>query len=381
MNYETLGQRLRMAREHARFSQTEAAQALSVTPAALNQYESGKRRVEALTIDQLSRLYGVPVGYFFGQETPREDWEEALRLKAEEVCADSKAGIARLVESVRDLEDLYQRTETPLPGIPHPPFASLPESPFSSEEVAEWAEKARRHYDLGMAPLTNLRGFLEAQGQKVFVVSFGTGDGCLSGLSFQHPRLGSMVAINGDQAYTRWPYTLAHEFAHRLYHYDRPAILSRTADARPLEEFAESFASHFLVPDEALHERLRELGIRVVSRPEQVVHLARYFAVSYRAMRHKLEQTRRLLTSSEITQAQPVLLAQALGYPVRPAELGQRPLPPEERLPRVFLELSYRAVVENRLSKRRVAEMLGISDIELEERLNPEQTGPVDEDA
>ncbi|MBI2941759.1 MAG: ImmA/IrrE family metallo-endopeptidase [Chloroflexi bacterium] len=381
MSYERLSRRLRIAREHARFSQTEAAQALGVTSAALSQYESGKRRVEALTLDQLSRLYGVPVSYFFGEEPPREDWEEALRLKAKAVSPESKAGIARLVAKVRDLEELYQRTETPLPGVPHPPFAPLPEEPFGGEEVADWAEKARRHYDLGMAPLTNLRDFLEAQGYKVFVVPFGKGEGHLSGLSFQHPRLGPIVAINGDQAYTRWPFTMAHEFAHRLYHYDRPAILSRAADARPLEDFADRFASHFLVPDEALHERLREQGIRVVSRPEQAVHLARYFGVSYRAMLHKLEQGRRLAGSSELFQAQPVALAQALGYPVRPSELGRRPLPPEERLPRVFLELAYRAVREGRLSERRVAEMLGLSDLELEERLNPELFGEPEEDA
>ncbi|EDX71602.1 hypothetical protein MC7420_5227 [Coleofasciculus chthonoplastes PCC 7420] len=49
MNYEILGQRLRLARERSRISQTEAAQVIDVTAAALNQYESGKRRVDALT--------------------------------------------------------------------------------------------------------------------------------------------------------------------------------------------------------------------------------------------------------------------------------------------------------------------------------------------
>jgi hypothetical protein len=46
-----------------------------------------------------------------------------------------------------------------------------------------------------------------------------------------------------------------------------------------------------------------------------------------------------------------------------------RPLQPEERLPRIFLELSYKALNEKLLSLRRVAEVFGISDIELEDRL------------
>ena len=41
----------------------------------------------------------------------------------------------------------------------------------------------------------------------------------------------------------------------------------------------------------------------------------------------------------------------------------------EEMLPRIFIELGFRAVEQSKLSLRRVAEMLGISDIELEERL------------
>lgn len=48
----------------------------------------------------------------------------------------------------------------------------------------------------------------------------------------------------------------------------------------------------------------------------------------------------------------------------------QREIALEEMLPRTFIELGFRAVEQSKLSLRRVAEMLGISDIELEERLN-----------
>src|SRR5579884_2669475 len=164
MDQEHLGERLRKAREQARFSQSDAAQALGLTPAALNQYESGKRRVDALTLDRLSRLYSLPIRFFFGENKPRADWEEALRLRAEELPAESKMGIARLIEKVQALEELYRRTSVAFPAPAHPPFGPLPERPFSPEEVALWADKARRHFDLGVAPLADLRSFLEAQG-------------------------------------------------------------------------------------------------------------------------------------------------------------------------------------------------------------------------
>lgn len=61
-----LGDRLRQGRNLSGFSQSEAAQVLGITSAALSQYESGKRRIEALTLERIARLYGVPVTYFFG---------------------------------------------------------------------------------------------------------------------------------------------------------------------------------------------------------------------------------------------------------------------------------------------------------------------------
>ena len=93
MTFDHLGQRLRLAREQARLSQTEAAATLGVTPAALNQYEAGKRRVDALLLDRLSRLYGVPLRFFFGEERARPDWEEALRLRADALSAAGKSGV------------------------------------------------------------------------------------------------------------------------------------------------------------------------------------------------------------------------------------------------------------------------------------------------
>jgi len=371
MSYEHLGERLRLAREMARLTQTEAAQALGLTSAGLSQYESGKRRVDALTLERLSRLYGVPLRYFFGEEVPQAEWEEALRLASAQMGPESKAGIAHLIEKLHLLEDLYTRTETPLPGRLHPPFAFLPEASFSDEEVAELAEKARWHFGLGLAPLSDLRSLLEALGCKVFAVPLGQNHGQLSGLSFLHPGIGPIVVFNEDQAYSRRTFTMAHELAHRLYHYDRPVVLCRAMETRPMEAFADRFAAHFLIPREALHDRLRDQGTRTVGRPEEVIHLARYFGVSYQAMLRRLREEHRLAGPGQIFEdVRPIALARALGYPALPYEFGVRPLPPEERLPRVFLELAHRAMDAGQLSPRRVAEMLGISDLDLQERLS-----------
>jgi Zn-dependent peptidase ImmA (M78 family)/transcriptional regulator with XRE-family HTH domain len=371
VNHEQLGERLRLAREHARMNQTDVAQTLNVTGAALSQYESGKRKLDALTLQHLARLYGVPLGFFFGDEAAAADWEAALRTVAEELSAEGKAGISLLVDRLRTLEELHTLTGTPLPGRVHHPFEALPEDDVPDYAVARFAERVRRHFDLGNAPVPDMRLFLERHGFSVFTLPLGADEEAVSGLFFEHPTLGAVVVVNEDQAFTRRPFTLGHELAHAMYHHDRPAILCRDGDGRPLERFAERFAAHFLVPAEALDEQLGRLPGGRVSRPEEVIHLARYFGVSYGAMRWRLKETRRTAgTLPASREVRPVHAAQTLGYFPAPFEFGVRPLPPELRLPRSYIDLALRALETGRLSLRRVARLLGISDIELEERLH-----------
>lgn len=371
LDYEQLGERLRLAREHARMSQTDVAQTLNVTGAALSQYEAGKRKVDALTLEHLARLYGVPLGFFFGDEAASADWEAGLRAVADELSAEGKAGVSQLVDRLRTLEELYALTGTPLPGRVHHPFEALPEDELPEYVVARFAERVRRHFDLGNAPVPDMRMFLERHGFAVFTLPFGADDQAISGLFFEHPTLGAVVVVNEDQAFTRRPFTLGHELAHAMYHHDRPAILCRDGDKRPLERFAERFAAHFLIPAEALDEQLRRLPGGRVSRPQEVIHLARYFGVSYGAMRWRLMETRRTVGALPSSQeVKPVHAAQTLGYFPAAFEFGVRPLPPELRLPRSYIDLALRALETGRLSLRRVARLLGISDIELEERLH-----------
>ena len=62
-------------------------------------------------------------------------------------------------------------------------------------------------------------------------------------------------------------------------------------------------------------------------------------------------------------------LGRSLGYSNHESERGDQFLTVEQRFPRIFIELTYRAIAQNKISVRRAAGMLGISDIELEERL------------
>jgi transcriptional regulator with XRE-family HTH domain len=66
---EGLGERLREARKYLGLSQEEVAAYLKVQRTALVDIESGQRRVEAIELTRLAKLYKQPVSYFVGEDT------------------------------------------------------------------------------------------------------------------------------------------------------------------------------------------------------------------------------------------------------------------------------------------------------------------------
>lgn len=63
-----LGERLREARRYLGLKQDEVAQYLKIQRSALSEIEAGNRRVEALELNRLAKLYRQPVSYFIGED-------------------------------------------------------------------------------------------------------------------------------------------------------------------------------------------------------------------------------------------------------------------------------------------------------------------------
>lgn len=63
-----LGERLREARKYLGLKQEEVAAYLKIQRTALSDIESGQRRVEALELTRLAKLYRQPVSYFTGED-------------------------------------------------------------------------------------------------------------------------------------------------------------------------------------------------------------------------------------------------------------------------------------------------------------------------
>jgi transcriptional regulator with XRE-family HTH domain len=67
-DWQTLGERLRAAREYVGLKQDDVARHLAVPRSALSHIEAGQRKVDALELARMAKLYQRPVSWFTGEQ-------------------------------------------------------------------------------------------------------------------------------------------------------------------------------------------------------------------------------------------------------------------------------------------------------------------------
>jgi transcriptional regulator with XRE-family HTH domain len=97
-----LAERLRTAREAAGISQDSVAQTLGVPRAAISQIEHGNRRVEAIELARLAKLYKKSLSYFADDEHAEESREfELLKRATAELSVKDQGEVLRFAEFLR----------------------------------------------------------------------------------------------------------------------------------------------------------------------------------------------------------------------------------------------------------------------------------------
>jgi transcriptional regulator with XRE-family HTH domain len=66
---QALGERLKEAREYVGLKQEDVARKLGIPRSALSNVEAGLRKVDALELARLAKLYQRPVAWFTGEDT------------------------------------------------------------------------------------------------------------------------------------------------------------------------------------------------------------------------------------------------------------------------------------------------------------------------
>ncbi len=99
-----LGDRLREARKYLGLKQDEVATYLKIPRTALTDIENGQRRVEALELARLAKLYRQPVGFFTGEDATAASLPidvAHLARKAADLSEQDRNELGRFAEYLR----------------------------------------------------------------------------------------------------------------------------------------------------------------------------------------------------------------------------------------------------------------------------------------
>ncbi len=146
----------------------------------------------------------------------------------------------------------------------------------------------RNRLNLSDKPIRDIRRLLTRMGARVFLLPII--EKKLSGLSWWHSDHGPCILVNAyDEPRGRRAFTMAHELAH-LIRDDMPVVCDLEFQS-PEEDFANVFASHFLIPASDLREAYGSTVGPPLTLPnnEQLGILANRYGVSLEALSRRLE--------------------------------------------------------------------------------------------
>ena len=375
-----LAARLRMIRERLGFSQDDVASLTGQPRPVVSNWESGVRRPNSHQLDKLAKIYRTSLDELLGgRSEPKPDFQSLMfRDAGDRLDAKGRFEIQRFLAFLDAYGDLLEALDEP-PGLSHSPFA-LHEGFMSKDDGRRRAEDARAYFRLGSGPITSLDSVADVAGITVYRAPLGSDLlGTVSGAFLPHDRVGFSILINGETTPGRQQFTLAHEIAHALFHGDR-LYVNFFGRRERAERFANTFAGEFLVPTHHLRATVEALGTSKLSDPETVVHLQRYYRVSYDMMLVRLSQANLILPDDipRLRQIRPVNLAARMGYSTEPDEWAQDP---EgwglTRFPPRLLRLLRRAYIEGKITIGGAAAMTGLAAEDIEELLTdqPDREG------
>lgn len=364
-----LGQQIARARERIGYSQDDVANALGVSRVMVSYWESGKRDPNDRQLAAVARLVHVPVANLLSDEGLPDDSGVAwMMFRGAESTLPSPAlrGLKEFEGFLDTYADLADAAGFEIRGMIQSPFLLAGVGFSSQEDVRRKAEEVRAYLRLGLGPVGDVDDACDLLGVTVYRTELGDDlRETISGAFFKHPRVGLSILVNLEMTPGRRRFTIAHELAHALFHSDKEPFVLSGLSKDPKEKFADAFAGEFLMPVEGIRRVLEEHGIgpRITS-PAEVVHLQRFFNVSFETALVRLRQARLLDARhyEEFKRVRPVVFARALGYDVGDEELRQDPDSWRiRRFPRRFLRLLRTAVHQRVISHPTAAELTGLT--------------------
>lgn len=349
-NMLEIGARIKDEREKRNLTQEElASQAKIESYQTLGKIERGERKdLKTTELQKIAEALGVSIGYLLGEiSEPQKSvifWRKEpttfLKTKLEN-------RLHAFIEDYSFLEEVLNQNKKIQESLP---TFSLSPDKTSYEEAHEVAEKLRKTLNLGGQPSSALRSCLE-ENFDVKVLYEDLGD-CSAACT----RNGKSVAvmINRKESHWRQNFNLAHELYH-LITWDTGLLQKIKQDPaldKRNEELAENFAAGLLMPAEDLKDDFRQLANDGKIAPVDLMALSSKYKVSTDAAAY------RLLNLGCIDKKE---TAQLISEIHRGSNHKDTSIKFSEKLVR----LAFLAYQKEKISKARLAQIVGISLIDL----------------
>lgn len=361
------GVRLKNSRERAALTQEQVAKQLDVPRELVSMWETEARTPGAEDLEALAQLYRVTPGYLTGAEERSLEQERAVLYEALPARRPVREAFDRWLGFLDKWAGFLEAMGRERAGPGKPPRRLDHGSPITDARRAPTlADEVRDYYRLGRNALPHLRAFLDERGILVYRAALGrieAAEDAVAGAFYNHGRLGFCVLVNTDASPGRQAFSIAHTYAHALYHYAERGIVCRTDADDPIERLAHTFSPHFLVPRKKLRQMVGNVAGEEGLEAYQVVYLASYFRVSYPTT------LRRLLTERHITeddyarmrQYSPQALATRIGLdPEHFREADPMPLS-LDRYPMSVLKTVLGALQRNEVTLSAAAHLLDVA--------------------
>jgi Zn-dependent peptidase ImmA (M78 family) len=236
------------------------------------------------------------------------------------------------------------------------------------ERGARRALELRLRRGLGDAPLADLWALVREVGVNLGFHPFGEGGG--DGLYRWNGETALIAANSSTRSRLRQRFTVAHELGHHeLHRQGQSSLLIADKDifgrqGQPIEEEANAFASHLLMPDPAIARTLQEWQVTQIT-ADIVARLMQQFGVSFEVSVFRLHNAGRINAGERdrLFQAKRQVAVRALCDAISFNEFIDYPLP-ANLLPVSFESDVFRAYAARAISDVRLAELLRTADAE-----------------
>ncbi len=284
-----ISSRILEARTVLGLSQEESSVLLGIPRLKLHEWETGKRLATIADLEKMADVYGRDLAFFTDENKEDNAFQVLLRAtNKDKNTRETVITFEKYCNNYRKLSDVLGYKSAPISGTDF----ILDDSRPLDEWMAHYAESQRESLGLGRGPITNLREVLE---EKIHVkIFFNQMSESISGMFTYNHKNGASIMINTlNKTAGHQYFSLAHEFAHYLFHKRKLALISKEQSNEREEREANIFAENFLMPAQALRDSFydRAPGKNDASE-EDILYLADFYRVSFKAMVVRLKNLR-----------------------------------------------------------------------------------------